>query len=381
MDMFNGNYFTATRKAKSASLRNGSQSPTPKPSKLSLLRLGSGGNRGAAQTCIHVAALPAPSTSLQTVQPEGTGVAWKLPADAMADTISSTVRLRPNGGIIEREAVENTDSILTLYMREAGEVQLLTRAEEVELAARIQRGDEAARDHMIRANLRFVVKIAREYEHLGMPLLDLINEGNLGLMRAVEKFDPAKGGKLCTYAALWIKQQIRRALASQGKTIRLPVHVADKIYHLSKAESRLQTALGRDATDEELAHELDTTPLRVARLRRAAMRPASLDAPLGEDSGSTVAEVVADENAPNPFAQLQNKTETGLIQQLVEQLPEREARIIRFRFGLDSGGERTLEEVGRKFKLTRERIRQLQNEALKKLKRMLEDPEGIPLAA
>jgi RNA polymerase primary sigma factor len=214
-----------------------------------------------------------------------------------------------------------------------------------------------------------------------MPLLDLINEGNLGLMRAVEKFDPAKGGKLTTYAALWIKQQIRRALASQGKTIRLPVHVADKIYHLSKAESRLQSALGRDATDEELAHELDTTPLRVARLRRAAMRPSSLDAPLGEDSGSTVAEVVADENAPNPFAQLQNKTETGLIKQLVEQLPEREARIIRFRFGLDSGGERTLEEVGKKFKLTRERIRQLQNEALKKLKRMLEDPQGMPLAA
>lgn len=277
--------------------------------------------------------------------------------------------------------MENTDSILTLYMREAGEVQLLTREEEAELAARIQQGDEAARDHMIRANLRFVVKIAREYEHLGMPLLDLINEGNIGLMRAVEKFDPAKGGKLTTYAALWIKQQIRRALASQGKTIRLPVHVADKIYHLSKAESRLQSALGRDATDEELAHELDTTPLRVARLRRAAMRPSSLDAPLGEDSGSTVAEVVADENAPNPFAQLQNKTETGLIKQLVEQLPEREARIIRFRFGLDSGGERTLEEVGKKFNLTRERIRQLQNEALKKLKRMLEDPPAMPLAA
>ena len=273
------------------------------------------------------------------------------------------------------------DSILSLYLREAGEIALLTPQQEVELATRIQQGDDAAREHMIRANLRFVIKIAREYQHLGMPLLDLINEGNIGLMKAVEKFDPAKGAKLTTYSSLWIKQQIRRALASQGKTIRLPVHVADKIYQLGKAELRLRDLLGREATDEELAAELKIKTSRVARLRRAALRPSSLDAPLGDEKSSTIAEVVADDNAASPFEQLREKTETVLIHQLVKQLPEREARIIRFRFGLDRGGERTLEDVGRKFKLTRERIRQLQNLALSKLRKMLEDPDALPVAA
>lgn len=272
------------------------------------------------------------------------------------------------------------DSLFSLYVREVGQVALLTPAEEVTLAARIQRGDASAREHMIRANLRLVIKIAREYENLGMPLLDLINEGNIGLMKAVERFDPAKGGKLSTYAALWIRQQIRRALASQGKTIRLPVHVADRIYHLSQAEVRLRAQLGRDATDEELAHEMGMTVQKLGRLRRAAARPSSLDAPLGDTDSSTVAEVVADENAATPFEQLQNQTETALVRQLVESLSEREARILRLRFGLDSGQEQTLETVGRKLKLTRERIRQLQNMALQKLRQMLENPKHFPLA-
>jgi RNA polymerase primary sigma factor len=300
---------------------------------------------------------------------------------------TSEALLPPTLPATAREEISSTgapaemDSILSQYMREAGEVGLLTPQQELELAARIQQGDAAAREHMIRANLRFVIKIAREYEHLGMPLLDLINEGNIGLMKAVEKFDPTKGAKLATYSALWIKQQIRRALASQGKTIRLPVHVADKIYQLSKAEVRLRALLGREATDEELAAELEIKSSRVARLRRAALRPSSLDAPLGDEKSSTIAEVVADENAASPFDQLREKTETVLIHQLVKQLPEREARIIRFRFGLDRGGERTLEDVGRKFKLTRERIRQLQNLALAKLRKMLEDPDAMPIAA
>jgi RNA polymerase primary sigma factor len=278
-------------------------------------------------------------------------------------------------------APREMDSILAIYMREAGEVALLTPAEEIQLAARIQRGDDAAREHMIRANLRFVIKIAREYEHLGMSLLDLINEGNIGLMKAVERFDPAKGGKLTTYASLWIKQQIRRALASQGKTIRLPVHVADKIYHISQAEVRLRSHLGREANDEELAHELNIKVSRLAQLRRAAARPSSLDAPLGDDTSSTVAEVIADEAALTPFEQLRDGTETKMVRQLVSKLSEREARIISFRFGLDSGEERTLEDVGKKLKLTRERIRQLQNMALEKLRKMLEDPKLFPLAA
>jgi len=272
-------------------------------------------------------------------------------------------------------------SLLSLYMREAGLAALLTPEEEVQLANRIHAGDDAAREQMIRANLRLVIKIAREYEHLGMPLLDLINEGNLGLMKAVERFDPAKGGKLSTYASLWIRQQIRRALASQGKTIRLPVHVADRIYQMNQAEARLRHLLGRDATDDEIAQELGLKSGKVERLRRAAARPASLDAPLGEGESSTIAEIVADENAMSPFDHLQGTTETKLIHKLVNRLPEREARILRFRFGLDDGTERTLEMVGEKFKLTRERIRQLQNLALAKLRRMLEEPGSMAAAA
>ncbi len=274
-----------------------------------------------------------------------------------------------------------SDSILSIYLREASEVKLLSPAEEVELAARIQAGDEAAREHMIRANLRFVIKVAREYEHLGMPLLDLINEGNIGLMKAVEKFDPSKGAKFSSYASLWIKQQIRRALASQGKTIRLPIHVADKIYQLGQAEARLRSLLGREATDEELGHELGVKTAKIAKLRRAAMRPASLDAPVSGDNESPVAEVIADENAASPFEKLRDQTETKLIRKLVDKLPEREAKIIRFRFGLDGSSERTLEEVGSKLNLTRERIRQLQNLAFARLRRMLEEPSAMPIAA
>lgn len=274
-----------------------------------------------------------------------------------------------------------SDSILSIYVREAGATELLTLADESELAARIKAGDAAARERMIRSNLRLVIKIAREYEHLGMPLLDLINEGNIGLMRAVEKFDPAKGSKLSSYASLWIRQQIRRALASQGKTIRLPIHIADKIYQLGQAEARMRHLLGREATDEELAHELGVKVSKLSRLRRAAMRPASLDAPLNGENDATVAEVVADDNVATPFEALRDKTETRLIRQLVEKLPEREANIIRFRFGLDGSNERTLEEVGRLLNLTRERIRQLQNLAFAKLRQMLEEPGVMPVAA
>jgi len=304
------------------------------------------------------------------------------PSDALPQSSPVCVMrdLNPLPVDLNRDERGGATSLFTLYIREAGQVALLSPQEEVALAARIKGGDAAARDHMIRANLRLVIKIAREYENLGMPLLDLINEGNLGLMKAVEKFDPAKGGKLSTYAALWIRQQIRRALASQGKTIRLPVHVADRIYRLSQAELRLRAELGREATDEELAQELNTTVARLERLRRAAARPSSLDAPLGDDATSTVAEVVADENAATPFEQLQNQTETALVRNLVDNLPEREARILRLRFGLESGQEQTLETVGRKLKLTRERIRQLQNMALQKLRQMIENPKHFPLA-
>src|SRR5581483_3301937 len=196
---------------------------------------------------------------------------------------------------------------LTLYMREVGQVRLLTAKEEIELARKVQKGNPKAREMMIRANLRLVVKIAREYENLGLPLLDLINEGNIGLMAAVERFDPTKGAKLSTYSAWWIKQAIKRALANQGKTIRLPVHVVDKLFHIRRAEARLQEAFGREATDDEIASELDTTSDKIRELRTASQRPASLEAPLGYDSDNRVADVVADENAEDPYDELEGK--------------------------------------------------------------------------
>lgn len=314
----------------------------------------------------------------------GLGKRFEVPGQLPGITSSPMLflPLKANG-VIELEAggFRALPDALTRYLQDAAEVPLITPQQENELAARIKCGDHLAREHMIRANLRFVIKIARDYENLGMPLLDLINEGNIGLMKAVERFDPAKGAKLSTYAVLWIKQQIRRALASQGKTIRLPVHIADKIYQLTQAEVRLRGELGRDASDEELADVLGIKPSRIAKLRRAALRPSSLDAPIGDEKNSTVSELMPDENALSPFDQLLNNSEIELVRQLVDKLPPREARIIRFRFGLDSGTERTLEDVGRRFRLTRERIRQLQNIALVKLRQMMDQPAVHAAAA
>src|SRR2546422_5685729 len=270
----------------------------------------------------------------------------------------------------------------SLYLREIGQTKLLTPQEEIKLAARIKRGDSRAREEMIKANLRLVVKIAREYEDYGVPLLDLINEGNIGLMKAVERFDPAKGAKLSTYAAWWIKQAIRRALSNQSKTIRLPVHVGDKLVHMRRAAVRLHEELGREPTDEELAKALETTATRINELRNAGARPSSLDAPIGgDDDSNPFGDIIGDEKADTPYEQLEDKANTALVRELVDKLPEREATILRYRFGLDGDDERTLEEVGAKFGVTRERIRQLQNIALTKLKKMIQKRESVKMAA
>jgi RNA polymerase primary sigma factor len=267
------------------------------------------------------------------------------------------------------------DSSIRLYLREIGLVKLLTPDEEIQLAARIKKGDKKAREHMIKANLRLVVKIARDYEGIGLPLLDLISEGNIGLMKAVERFDPAKGGKLSTYGSWWIKQSIKRALANQSKTIRLPVHLVDKISKMRRVGMKLQEELGREATDEELADEMGMTAARVRQMRQAAIRPASLDAPIGDDDSNNFSDVVQDENATSPYDNLEDKTVTGMLQDMVKHLDNREATILRFRFGLDGGNEKTLEEVGVKFGVTRERVRQIQNLALRKLRKMIEKLE------
>src|SRR4051812_1445388 len=268
------------------------------------------------------------------------------------------------------------DTAIKLYLREIGQVKLLTPDEEIELAARIKKGDKTAREQMIKANLRLVVKIAHDYEGFGLPLLDLISEGNIGLMKAVERFDPAKGGKLSTYGSWWIKQSIKRALANQSKTIRLPVHLVDKISKMRRTAMKLQEEFGREPTDEELGEELGIAPSRVTQLRTAAIRPASLDAPIGDDDSNNFAEVVQDENADTPYEQLEEKTVTRMLQEMVKTLDQREATILRYRFGLDGGSEKTLEEVGQKFGVTRERVRQIQNIALAKLRKMIEKLEA-----
>ncbi len=275
-----------------------------------------------------------------------------------------------------RDQAPSERSNLQLYLQEIGKTALLTIEEEIKLARRIRRGDKAARDHMISANLRLVVKIAMDYKDFGLPLLDLISEGNIGLIKAVERFDPTKGGKLSTYAAWWIKQSIKRALANQSKTIRLPVHLVDKISKMRKTAMALTEELGREPSDEEIAIELQVPTSRVAHLKSVSVRPASLDAPIGENGDSgCFGEIVGDENAISPIDTLVQKTRNSDLNALVSTLEPREAEIIKYRFGLEGRDELTLEEVGTKFKVTRERVRQLQNIALSKMRKAMASHE------
>ena len=318
-------------------------------------------------------------TALLKKQASGTDTALLRKGKRSLDTAfykrSDTTGTLPNA---ERGGYDG-DTAIKLYLREIGQVKLLTPEEEILLAARIKKGDKRAREHMIKANLRLVVKIARDYEGIGLPLLDLISEGNIGLMKAVERFDPSKGGKLSTYGSWWIKQSIKRALANQSKTIRLPVHLVDKISKMRRVSMQLQEELGREPSDEELAGELGTTASRIAQMRQASIRPASLDAPIGDDDTNNFSEIVQDENAETPYEMLEDKTVTGMLEEMVKKLDDREATILRYRFGLDGGNERTLEEVGEKFNVTRERVRQIQNIALRKMRKMIEKLEAARL--
>ena len=268
-----------------------------------------------------------------------------------------------------------SDSSLKLYLREISKTPLLTIQEEVELAERIKNGDGEARAHMIKANLRLVVKIAQDYSNYGLPVTDLISEGNIGLMKAVERFDPEKGGKLSTYAAWWIKQSIKRALANQSKTIRLPVHMVDKIAKMRRISSMLAETLGREPTNEELADEVGLPRRKLAMLKQASQRPTSLDAPINDGEATEYGEIIRDEAAENPLEMLADKNLHGEIDGLLSMLDERERRIIDERFGLSGKKPLTLEEVGREFGVTRERIRQLQNFALTKMRRALRKKE------
>ena len=263
-----------------------------------------------------------------------------------------------------------TDNAFGLYLREIGREKLLTPEEEIRLAGRIKRGDKAARERMITANLRLVVKLATDYANLGLPLLDLVSEGNIGLMKAVERFDPQKGGKLSTYAAWWIKQSIKRALANQGRTIRVPVHQIEKIAKVRRLIERLTAELGREPTDDELADEVGLSGPQVSALKSSGIQPTSLDAPVGKDDGETLfGDMLSDEAAEDPLEYLEGKDARAMLGGVLKVLTARERDIIKLRYGLGGGRERTLEEIGTKLGITRERIRQIQMVALKKMRR------------
>ena len=264
---------------------------------------------------------------------------------------------------------------LQIYLQQISQIPLITPKEEIELAAEIKKGNEAAREKMITANLRLVVKIAQDYSNLGLSLLDLINEGNIGLMKAVERFDPTKGGKLSTYGSWWIKQSIKRALANQSKTIRLPIHMVDRVTQIRRTTAILSERLGREPTDDELASEMNLPVNRITLLKSVSQKPASLDTPLGDEDGSTLGELVPDKKAVSPLENLQSKSIVGDISKVLDQLEPREADIIRLRFGLEGLDPLTLEEVGAKIGLTRERVRQLQEHALRALRKSMANLE------
>ncbi len=269
-------------------------------------------------------------------------------------------------------AVSNEpSSILSTYCREISEEALLTIDEEVKLSRQIQRGSNKARERMIKANLRLVIRIAKQFQGMGLPLLDLINEGNIGLMRAVDKFDPTKGAKFSTYSSFWIKHAIRLSLSNQTRTIRIPVHMVDRVAKLRKVETQYHEEFGRAATDEEIAEELQLSRHQMQILRRASLSQISLEQPVDAGEDRRLGEKIADESAPEPWDNLEQDNTSTLVTSLMDQLREREVRILQHRFGLDGEEPMTLEEIGQKFGVTRERIRQLEAGALQKMRKQL----------
>jgi RNA polymerase primary sigma factor len=267
----------------------------------------------------------------------------------------------------------NGEGLLGIYLNEIGRVKLLTPPQERQLAAKCKAGDKEAREHLIKANLRLVVRIARGYEGIGLPLPDLINEGNIGLIKAVERFDPAKA-RLSTYASWWIKQAIKRALANQSKTIRLPIHIVQKAAEMRRRAMGLQQKLGREPTEEELAAELGMTARQVAELRNATLRPLSLDAPVSDGDSTRFGEWVKDGESNMADEHLEAVTFGVTFRKVAKALAPRELTVLRARLGLDGHPEETLAQIGGRLGLTRERIRQIQNRALTKLRKILAGP-------
>lgn len=260
------------------------------------------------------------------------------------------------------------DDPVRMYLKEIGRVPLLKADEEVELAKRMQEGDEEAKNQLAEANLRLVVSIAKRYVGRGMLFLDLIQEGNLGLLKAVEKFDYKKGFKFSTYATWWIRQAITRAIADQARTIRIPVHMVETIHKLVRVSRQLLQELGTDPTPEQIGAVMDLAPERVREIQKVAQEPVSLETPIGEEEDSHLGDFIEDEDAPAPDEAASYILLKEQLEEVLETLTPREAKVLRLRFGLDDGRSRTLEEVGQEFGVTRERIRQIEAKALRKLR-------------
>jgi RNA polymerase primary sigma factor len=264
-----------------------------------------------------------------------------------------------------------TDS-LQLFLKDIGKVRLLTAQEEVDLAKRIERGDLDAKQKMVESNLRLVVSIAKNYRNQGLPFLDLIQEGTLGLVRAAEKFDYRKGFKFSTYATWWIRQAIARALADKARTIRIPVHVVEKLNKIGRAERKLVTELGREPTADEIAEVTGIDPEEVDSIKRSAQAPVSLEKPVGDEEESEFGQFIADERAESPYERAAEILTKEALREALENLSYRERRVLELRYGLGGEHPRTLDEVGRTFNVTRERIRQIENQSLKKLQSLAE---------
>src|SRR5918996_540086 len=261
----------------------------------------------------------------------------------------------------------STDA-LQLFLKDIGKVELLTAAQEVELAKRIERGDHGAKQDMVEANLRLVVSIAKRYRNQGLPFLDLIQEGTIGLVRAAEKFDHRKGFKFSTYATWWIRQAVARALADKGRTIRMPVHVVEKLNKILRSERKLRAELGREPTAVEIARDLDLTVDEVDQIRTGAQTPVSLEKPVGDEEESEFGHFLTDENQPLPDEAVDTNLRKEALVKILGTLSARERTVLELRYGLDGQTPKTLDEVGRAFNVTRERIRQIENQSLKKLR-------------
>jgi RNA polymerase primary sigma factor len=272
----------------------------------------------------------------------------------------------------EREPVKETREVTTdslqLFLKDIGKVDLLTAAQEVELAKRIERGEHRAKQEMVEANLRLVVSIAKKYRNQGLPFLDLIQEGTIGLVRAAEKFDHRKGFKFSTYATWWIRQAVARALADKARTIRMPVHIVEKLNKIVRSERKLRAELGREPSSVEIARDVELTPDEVEQIRRSSQAPVSLEKPVGDEEESEFGHFLTDENEPLPEEVAEVEMRKATLQRVLETLSARERRVLELRYGLNGEHPRTLDEVGKTFNVTRERIRQIENQSLKKLR-------------